>query len=77
MCLSRRRRRVASVYGEKHKMKTSRTLGGLRAKAVAAATRLFSLLHGRRRYVVGGVSRIATGWKKIRLATHAEMSRTQ
>uniref|UniRef100_A0A2S2NCI9 Uncharacterized protein n=1 Tax=Schizaphis graminum TaxID=13262 RepID=A0A2S2NCI9_SCHGA len=27
--------------------------------------------------VVGGVSRIATGWKKIRLATHAEMSRTR
>jgi len=33
------------MYGEKHKMKTSRTLGGLRAEA---ATRLFSLLHGRR-----------------------------
>jgi len=66
---------VARVYGEKHKMKTSRTLGGLRAEAVAA--RLFSLLHGRRRYVVGGVSHIATGWKKIRLATHAKMSRSQ
>jgi len=67
MRLSRRRRRVAHVYGEKHKMKTSRAVGGLRAEAVAAATRLFSLLHGRRRYEVGGVSRIATGWKKSAL----------
>lgn len=77
--LSRWRRRAVRVHGEKHKMKTSRvpTLGGLRAEA--AATRLFSSLHGRRHTNVWwvGSRRIATGWKKIRLATHAEMSRTR